>query len=253
MSAISLALLYNIRQVRHRLALRDWSSREHATFLQFPRAMSAFPRPSRPSTIRHRRSGSKATSTPCARRRSPSSDRAPRRRTRSKWRAGWAPISRAAMSPWSAAWRAASIRRRIAARSKAAASRSRCSAAASTSSIRPSIAALAERIVERGALVSEFPPGTPPLKAQLSAAQSHHQRPVARGRRRRGGGRQRLADHRRLRARAGARRARGARQRAGRAQLRRARAPARRCKACGVCGRYLGGAASRDQGLGIRD
>ena len=105
---------------------------------------------------------------------------------------------------------------------------------------------LAERIVERGALVSEFPPGTPPLRSILSAAQPHHQRPVAGRRHRRGGGRQRLADYRRLRARAGAHRARGARQRARRAQLRRARAPARRCKACGVCGRYLGRTSARD-------
>ena len=156
---------YNTGQVRHRLALRDWSSREHEHFCNIHEATSAFPPPSPPSTIHQTRSGLQATSTPCARRLSPSSDRAPRRPTRSKWRAGWAPISRAATSPSSAAWRAASIRRRTAARSKAAASRSRCSAAASMSSIRPSIAALAERICERGALVSEFPPGTPPLKA----------------------------------------------------------------------------------------
>ena len=239
-------------EVRRRLALRDWSSREPEYFLnspgdvRFPAALAAIHDPPHTSGLKGHRRAARAVRGHC---------RIARRvavRARSGAR-GSAPISRAAMSPSSAAWRAASIPRRTAARSKAAASPSRCSDAASTSSIRPSIAALAARIAERGALVSEFPPGMPPLQASLSAAQPHHQRPLARRRHRRGGGRQRLADYRRLRARAGAHGARGARQRAGRPQLRRARAAARRCKACGVCGRYPRGTAAqglRDSGLG---
>ena len=82
----------------------------------------------------------------------------------------------------------------------------------------------------------------------LPAAQPHHQRAVARGRRRRGGREERLADHGALRARAGTRRAGGARQRVERPQSRRARAAARRRKDCGVGGRYPGRAWDGDGG-----
>ena len=47
-----------------------------------------------------------------------------------------------------------------------------------------------------GAVVSEFPPGVPPLPHHFPAAEPHHQRPVARGRRRRGAGEERRAHHR---------------------------------------------------------
>ena len=72
----------------------------------------------------------------------------------------------------------------------------------------------------------------------LSAAQSHHQRPVAGGRRDRSWREERVADHRAVCARAGSRRARRAGQHSERPKSRRTRAAARRSKDCRVCGRY---------------
>ena len=150
---------------------------------------------------------------PARARRSPSSDRARRRRTRSKWRGGWAPIWRGAASRSSAAWRAASIRRRTAARSRrrrhgrgVRLRRRRHLSARACGARRADLRARRAR--------QRVPARHASLERQLSAAQPHHQRAVSRRGRRRGGRRQRVADHRRLRARAGARRSGGAGQRA---------------------------------------
>ena len=124
---------------------------------------------------------------------------------------GSPPISRRAASSSSAAWRAASIRRRIAARSRRAARRSPCSARAPTSSIPPSTRDLARDIEPDGAVLSELVPGHAAAQAVLSAAQSHHQRAVARRAGRRSRGEERVAHHGAVRARAGTRRAGGAR------------------------------------------
>ena len=102
--------------------------------------------------------------------------------------------------------------------------------------------ARARRSTRRGAVVSELVPGHAAAAVVLSAAQPHHQRPVARGRRHRGGREERVAHHGALRARAGARRAGRAGQRPERPEPRRPRAPAGRCKDRGVGGRYPGGA-----------
>ena len=82
--------------------------------------------------------------------------------------------------------------------------------------------ALAARIRERGALVSEFAPGTEPLGEHFPPAQSHPERPRPRHARRRSGVAQRLAQHRELRARAGPR---GVRDPGLHPQSRRARLP----------------------------
>ena len=181
-------------------------------------------------------------STCCARPRSPSSDRARRRPTRSKWPAGWVAdlarrnvtvVSGMARGVDSAAHRGALEGGRH--HGRRVRLRRRCHLSARASRAREAdrrARGARERVSPRQAAIEE----------QLSAAEPHHQRAVACRRDRRGGRRQRLADYRRLCARAGARSSGGARQRARRAKLRRARAPARRCKACRVCGRYLGGA-----------
>ena len=119
----------------------------------------------------------------------------------------------------------------------------------------PEHAPLAARICERGALVSEFPPGTPPLPAYFPQRNRIISGLVAGGGDRRGGGKERVAHHRALRAGPGARSAGGARQHPRRPQFRRARAAARRCKDRGVRGRYSGGdpAGMRDWGVGTRD
>ena len=85
---------------------------------------------------------------------------------------------------------------------------------------------LAERIARTWRARERVSSGHASLQTPLSAAQSHHQRSVTGRRHRRGGRRQRLADHRRFRARTGTCGAGGARQRAGRAEL---RAPMRSC------------------------
>ena len=99
-----------------------------------------------------------------ARRRSPSSARARRRRTRSTVAERLAADLAARGVASSAAWRAASTRRRIAARWRPADRRSPSSAPAPTSSIRRSTRALARDDRAGAALiVSELVPGTPPL------------------------------------------------------------------------------------------
>ncbi len=62
------------------------------------------------------------------------------------------------------------------ARSRPAASPSRVLGCGLDEIYPPEHAALAERIAATGAVVSEFPPGTPPLPRTLPAAQSHHRR-----------------------------------------------------------------------------
>ena len=97
---------------------------------------------------------------------------------------------------------------------------------------------LPERIAAHGLLVTEFPPGRACRAAPLSAAQSHHQRPVERGRRGRGPGEERLADHGASGGRSGPRRD----GRAGPVLGGRNRGATRLVqgwgKARGVCGRY---------------
>ena len=90
-----------------------------------------------------------------------SSARAPRRRSRSKRRVSSATISPLAASRWSAVWPAASIPRRTAARSRRGGP-SPCSDRASTV-IYPSEHRRWPATSTGGAVVSEYPPGTPPL------------------------------------------------------------------------------------------
>ena len=144
-----------------------------------------FPSRCSPSPTCRRRSGIAARSTRCERPPSPSSARAPRRPSRSKPRSGSAPTSPRAASPSSAAWRAASIRPRIAARSRRA-GRSPCSDRASIASIRAEHATLAADIARDGLVVSEYPPRHAAAPVSLPDAQPAHQRAVARGRRDRG-------------------------------------------------------------------
>ena len=71
-------------------------------------------------------------------------------------------------SSWSAGWPAGSTPPPTAARSPAAGRRSRSSAAGRTSPIRAEQPRLYERIVERGAVISELPPGTRPRARIIS-------------------------------------------------------------------------------------
>ena len=73
----------------------------------------------------------------------------------------------------------------------------------------PSHRDLARRIQERGAVVTELPPAAAPLADTFSAAESHHQRVVACGCRRRGRRQERVAHHRQDGARTEPRRAGG--------------------------------------------
>ena len=104
------------------------------------------------------------------------------------WPRIWAPPA----SRLSPAWRVASIRQPITARSRPA--RSRSWAVASTWSIPKQNAALYEEIVARGVVIGEPPLGTVP-QAPLSAPQQNHFRPGARCRRRRGSAAIRLAHY----------------------------------------------------------
>ena len=129
-------------------------------------------------------------------RRGASSDRARRRRTRWPSPSAWRPISPRAASSSSAAWRAASIRRRIAARSRAA--DRTVAVLGSGADVDLSARARGARARDSNAtalVMSELVPGHAAAAALLSAAQPHHQRPVARGRRRRGGREERVAHH----------------------------------------------------------
>ena len=146
----------------------------------------------------------------------------------------------------SAAWRAASIRRRIAARWRPAASTVAVLGSGADVIYPPEHAALArdDRADRRGR--QRAGAGHAAAAAVLSAAQPHHQRPVARGRRHRSGREERIAHHRALRARAGARRAGGAGQRAERPQPRRAT----RC--CGTVQRSWSPRTISLEELGVR-
>ena len=146
---------------------------------RFARRSRTIPPRSPPFTILRRRSGSRDRPTPSARRRSPSSARAPRRPTRLKSR------RRLGRRPGAARHHR---RQRHGARRRLGGAPRRARRGGITIAVfgcgadviyPREHAALADRICERGAIVSEFPPGTPPLKVQLSEAQPHHQRAVA--------------------------------------------------------------------------
>ena len=113
---------------------------------------------------------------------------------------------------------------------------------------------LARSIVRAGALMSEFPPGTPPLRHHFPPAQSPDQRARAGGGGRRGRRPQRLAHHRAVRGGAGPGGDGRARERSQRAQRRGACPDPRRGGDRGDGGGYPGGdrirRARRDAGPG---
>ena len=151
---------------------------------------------------------------------------------------GWPASSPSAASWSSAAWRAASTRRRIAAAWRPAGRPSRCSAAGSTSSIRRSTRRWLKPLHPMG-FWSASSGRRPAAPGALSAAESDHQRDLAGRCRRRSLREERFADYRPMRPRAGPRRHGGARQRAQRPEPRLARSSEGRRKGRRDCGRYL--------------